>query len=79
MYPVLNLPEFTIHGVTQYFRGTVLLVSADNPASALLGGFKQSSAAFRFCRHCLSSASDIQTKVCALQCTSVCDILSFYA
>ena len=35
-----------------------------NPASASLGGFKESASAFRFCRHCLGSASDIQTKVC---------------
>ena len=44
-------------------RGTVTVVSADNPASALLGGFKQSASAFWFCRHCTATESDIQKKV----------------
>ena len=38
-------------------------MSADNPASAALGGFKESASAFRFCRHCLGTDTDIQTKV----------------
>lgn len=54
---------FTIDGRTCHFRGTVTVVSADNPASASLGGFKQSASAFRFCRHCLGTENDIQTKV----------------
>ena len=45
------------------FRGTVTIVSADNPASTLMGGFKQSASAFRPCRHCMGSEQDIQTKV----------------
>ena len=52
--------------VRRYFRGTVTIVSADNPASASLGGFKQSPSAFRFCRHCMGSEDDIQSKVCSL-------------
>lgn len=44
-------------------RGTVSIVSADNPASSLLGGFKQSGSAFRPCRHCMGTDTDIQTKV----------------
>lgn len=46
-----------------HFRDTVSVVSADNPASASLGGFKQSGSAFRFCRHCMGAEDDIQTKV----------------
>ena len=47
----------------QFFRGTISIVSADNPASASLGGLKQSASAFRYCRHCLGSEDDIQSKV----------------
>lgn len=54
---------FEVNGEVRYFRGTVSIVSADNPASAALGGFKQSASAFRFCRHCMGTEQDIQTKV----------------
>ena len=63
MFPSTTGVPFSINGVTQYFRGTVTLVSADNPASALLEGFKQSASAFHFCCHCFGSEGDIQTKV----------------
>ena len=39
------------------------IVSADNPASSSLGGFKESASAFRYCRHCTGTEDDIQTKV----------------
>ena len=39
------------------------VVSADNPASASLGGFKQSASAYRFCRHCMGVSEEIQSKV----------------
>lgn len=52
-----------IDGHTVSFRGTVSIVCADNPASSLLGGFKQSASAFRYCRHCMGGESDIQSKV----------------
>lgn len=51
-----------IDGNIYDFRGTVSVVSADNPASAALGGFKQSASAFRFCRHCFG-CEDVQSKV----------------
>ncbi len=54
---------FNVNGRQHCFKGTVSIVSADNPASASLGGFKQSGSAFRFCRHCSGTCSDIQTKV----------------
>ena len=47
-----------------YIESTVTVVSADNPASASLGGFKKSAAAFRFCRHCMGTESQVQSKVC---------------
>lgn len=59
----VNGVPFIIDGRACHFRGTVTVVSADNPASAALGGFKQSSSAFRFCRHCMGT-EDVQTKVC---------------
>lgn len=52
-----------IDGEMQQFKGTVTIISADNPASACLGGFKQSATAFRYCRHCMGTQDDIQTKV----------------
>ena len=64
---------FVINGMTCYFHGTVTVVCADNPASASLGGFKQSGSAFRFCRHCMGTEADIQTKV-----ISMCIVLLWY-
>ncbi len=55
---------FMVNGEVRHFRGSVSIVSADNPASAALGGFKQSASAFRFCRHCMGTEQDIQSQVC---------------
>jgi len=60
-----------VHGESLKFRGTVTIVSADNPASASLGGFKQSASAFRFCRHCTGTMEDIQSKVWPSPCVRV--------
>ncbi len=54
---------FVLNGSIHKFRGTVSVISADNPASACLGGFKQSASAFRYCRHCMGTDQDIQSKV----------------
>lgn len=54
---------FILNGEVRHIRGTVTIVSADNPASALLGGFKQSASAFRYCRHCTGTDEEIQKKV----------------
>ena len=59
----VNGAPFVIDGRTYHFRGTVTVASADNPASASLGGFKESASAFRYCRHCLGTEEDIQSKV----------------
>jgi len=37
------------------------LVIADNPASTLIGGFKESASAYRPCRHCLGTSAEIKT------------------
>ena len=54
---------FIINGEVCHFRGTVTIVSADNPASTSLGGFKETAAAFRFCRHCAGTEEDVQSMV----------------
>ena len=53
---------FIINGETCHFHGTVTIVSADNPASTSLGGFKETAAAFRFYRHC-TGTEDVQSMV----------------
>lgn len=39
---------------TENFKGSVLFSAGDTPASALLGGYKESVSAFRPCRTCLT-------------------------
>ena len=53
----------TIKGHEYNFRGTVTIISADNPANQELGGFKQSHTAFSKCRQCYCTDTDIQSKV----------------
>lgn len=55
--------DFTVQGRTKHIRGTIALVSADNPASAALGGFKESTSALRPCRQCTGLATDIKEMV----------------
>lgn len=50
-------------GSTRICHGTLVNVSADNPAACLIGGFKQLHSAFRKCRHCMATDEDIQSKV----------------
>ena len=45
------------------YYGALALVSADNPASSAIGGFKEGSSALRPCRQCLGSKLDTQQKV----------------
>ena len=59
---------FLINGKTQYLRGALTSVVADNPASNLIGGFKNLSSAYRKCRDCLATSEEIQTMVkCAIR------------
>lgn len=45
------------------FRGTIAAISADNPASCNLGGFKESSSAYRPCRQCMGTKEECQEEV----------------
>ena len=46
----------SLKGITRTFTGALLCFLADNPASNLLGGFKESfSLSYRFCRSCLAT------------------------
>ena len=53
-----------IDGQLTYLRGTLTVVSADNPAANLIGGYKMLTSALRKCRTCMAVDSDMQTKVC---------------
>lgn len=53
---------FTVNGIPRQFYGALCAVSADNPASAACGRFKESAAAYRFCRHCMATSTDSSTK-----------------
>ena len=50
------------HGKQKMF-GSLAIVIADNPASSAIGGFKESSSAYRLCWHCLGTAEEIKTHV----------------
>ena len=54
---------FNIQGHQHIFHGTVALISADNPASAELGGFKKGASALHPCRKCTGLNADIKEKV----------------
>ena len=54
---------FKINGHNRKMNGTLINVSADNPAACTIGGFKQLHSAFRKCRYCMATGSDVQTKV----------------
>ncbi|XP_065893395.1 uncharacterized protein [Dysidea avara] len=49
----------TFNGPQKVF-GSLAVVIADNPASAALGGFKESASAQLPCRHCLGTAEEIK-------------------
>jgi len=44
-------------------RGTLVVVSADNPAANLMAGYKSLTSAFRKCRVCMAVEETMQTKV----------------
>ena len=54
---------FIVEGERKQLRGTLTVVSADNPAAQLVGGYKQLHSAVRKCRDCLAVGDDMQTKV----------------
>jgi len=52
-----------INGKEETLHGTLVLASADNLASQLLGGYKTLASAVRKCRFCMAVQSDMETKV----------------
>ncbi len=50
-----------MNGVPEKRYGTITVVAADNLASNLLGGFKEGSSAYRGCRHCDATPSEISS------------------
>lgn len=57
---------FMVDARPMKFRGTITVVSGDNPAACTLGGFKNLHSAFRKCRTCMATDDDMQTKVTIL-------------
>lgn len=57
--------EFVIGGASRIYYGTIAVISADNPASNGLGGFKESTAATHYCRQCKADSSEAISVVCA--------------
>lgn len=55
--------SFNVSGSDRIFYGTIAVISADNPASSLLGGFKESASAYRLCRQCMGTKDEIRMKV----------------
>ena len=54
---------FTVSGVPHPLRGTMALVSADNPAANALGGFKEGTSAYRNCRQCMGTSCENSEQV----------------
>lgn len=47
--------NITVQNKIKNYKGTMIFGSGDTPASALLGGFKESVAAYRLCRTCTTT------------------------
>ena len=52
-----------INGIEEMFHGTLIIGSADNLSSQLLGGYRKLASALRKCRFCMAVKSDMETKV----------------
>lgn len=53
------------------FSGTIVSICGDNPGSSAVAGFKESSSAFRPCRHCMATKDEMKLKV-ELLCKVIC-------
>lgn len=60
---VLQENGFTFPTSGRKFYGTIAVISADNLAANLLGGFKEGATAHRGCRQCMATPADLKTKV----------------
>ena len=54
---------FVVQGLKETFYGTIAVISADNPSSNSLGGFKESTAAYRYCRLCMGNFEEVRHEV----------------
>ncbi len=52
--------DFVCNGQEVKMYGTLVTVCADNLGSCAVGGFKEGSTAYRFCRQCLTKYEDIR-------------------
>ena len=52
-----------VNGQRHMYYGTMTVFSADNLASNAVGGFKESSSAYRPCRQCLCTKNDLKSQV----------------
>ena len=48
---------------SEKWYGTITIVSADNLASQMIGGYKQLASALRKCRFCMATDEEVQNKV----------------
>ena len=55
--------SLSVGGVEQTVYGTLALVSADNPASNAMGGFKESASAYLPCRQCMGTTDQTAAEV----------------
>lgn len=46
---------------TKNFKGSLLFCAGDTPAAALIGGFKESVSAYRFCSSCLTTSEEYKS------------------
>lgn len=53
--------DITVNNVVKNYESLLLFVTSDTPASALMGGFKESVSASRSCRTCLTTKTQLQT------------------
>ena len=58
--------DFDVHEGKETFFGTIAVISADDPASNSLGGFKESVAAYRFCQQCKANSEETKAMVRSL-------------
>ncbi|XP_018369457.1 PREDICTED: uncharacterized protein LOC108765282, partial [Trachymyrmex cornetzi] len=47
-----------VKGVEKVYKGSLLFVAGDTPASAFMGGFKESVSAYRPCRTCMTTQNE---------------------
>ena len=52
-----------VGGTPKTVFGALVIVTADNPASAAVGGFKKGAKAYRHCRQCLGTSTETVQKV----------------